>query len=197
MKNIVTEIAENFIKNLVEILASGEKSFAELEKEALDEAKSTAAKLMSAYAESVDSAIIADKVGRREMGSVVHRRGEECRLQTLVGEISYQRTYYKKTSGGYEYLADRVLGIERRERVSSGLSLALATAAKDMSYAKSSGYVSGGEISRQTVMSRVRRSGTAVPYADRRQVAELHIDADEEHISLQNGGKSTVPLISV
>ncbi|MDD2417543.1 MAG: hypothetical protein PHP68_00715, partial [Oscillospiraceae bacterium] len=39
--------------------------------------------------------------------------------------------------------------------------LALATAAKDMSYAKSSRYVSGGEISRQTVMGRVRRSRAA------------------------------------
>ena len=62
MENIVTEIAESFIKNVVEIMASGEKSFAELEKAALDEAKSTAAKLMGAYAESVDSAIVADKV---------------------------------------------------------------------------------------------------------------------------------------
>ena len=197
MESIITEIAENFIKKLVEKLTNGEKSFEEIEKAALEEAKSCAAKLMGAYAESVDSAIIADKTGRRKMGSVVQRRGDERRLQTLVGEVSYQRTYYKKAAGGYEYLADTVLGIEQRDRVSRGLSLALAKAAKDMSYAKSSGYVSGGEISRQTVMSRVRRSGTAVPYADRRQVAELHIDADEAHISLQNGGKSTVPLISV
>ena len=197
MKNIVTEIAEKFIKNLVEIMASGEKSFAELEKAALDEAKICAAKLMEVYAESVDAAITADKVGRHELGYATHRRGDERSLQTLVGKSSYQRTYYKKASGGYEYLADRVLGIEQRERVSSGLSLALATAAKDMSYAKSSCYVSGGEISRQTVMSRVRRSSTVVPYASRQQVEELHIDADEAHITLQNGSKSTVPLISI
>ena len=197
MESIITEIAENFIKKLVEIMASSQKSFAEIEKAALEEAKSCATKLMGAYAESLDLAIIADKVGRREMGSVVHRRGDKRSLQTLVGEISYHRTYYKKASGGYEYLADRVLGIERRERVSSGLSLALATAAKDMSYAKSSCYVSGGEISRQTVMSRVRKSGTTSVVIEKHNVAELHIDADEAHISLQNSSKSIVPLISV
>lgn len=198
MKTIVTEIAENFINRIVSLMTEGEKSFAEIEETAFQEAKSCAAKLMGTYAESVDAEIAADKAGRREMGCSVQRKGDERRLQTLVGEVSYRRTYYKKAAGGYEYLTDTVLGIEQHDRVSGGLSLALATAAKDMSYAKSSRYVSGGEISRQTVMGRVRRSRAADSISvEMRRVPELHIDADEAHVTLCNGKKSEVPLISV
>ena len=198
MEKIIAEIAADFIQKLIKNISEGGKSFTELEKMAFDEAKKTAAKLMSAYFEAVDAAIAADKSGRREMGCSVQRKSDERRLQTLVGEVSYRRSYYKKAAGGYEYLADTALGIDPCDRVSGGLSLALATAAKDMSYAKSSRYVSGDEISRQTVMGRVRRSGAAeAAPAGRRSVPELHIDADEAHVTLYHGKKSEVPLISV
>ena len=198
MENIVTEIAADFIKNIIGLIESGEKSFSDFEKTALKESKKCAAKLLSVYAEALDAAIAADKSGRREMGCSTHRRGDERKLQTLVGEVCYQRTYYKKASGGYEYLTDTALGIEQRDRVSGGLSLALATAAKDMSYGKSSHYVSNDEISRQTVMGRVRRSSAvAREVMEKRNVPELHIDADEAHVTLSRGKKSEVPLISV
>ena len=198
MGNIVAEIGSEFTKKIIEIITEGGKSFAEVEKRALAEAKACAASLISAYATTLDAAIAADKIGRREMGCSVQRKGDERRLQTLVGEVSYRRTYYKKATGEYEYLTDRVLGIERRDRISGGLSLSLAAAAKDMSYSKSSRYVSDGEISRQTVMSRVRRSNAAEKLpSEKRCVPELHIDADEAHITLCRGKKSEVPLISV
>jgi hypothetical protein len=198
MRDIVAEIASDFTKKIGEIITEPGISFAEIETASLAQAKICAAKLMSAYAEALDGEIAADKKGRRENGYTVHRRGDERRLQTLVGEVSYRRTYYKKAEGGYEYLTDTALGVEGRDRVSGGLSLSLATAAKDMSYEKSSRYVSEGEISRQTVMSRVRRSTAAADsLLEKRRVPELHIDADEAHVTLCGGKKSEVPLISV
>ncbi len=198
MDTIVTEIAENFIKKIVGLLTEGEKGLAAIEESMLTEAKHCAAKLTGAYAEAVDAAIMADKGTRREKGYSVQRKCDERRIATLVGEVSYKRTYYKKASGGYEYLTDTALWIEKRERVSSGLSLALVRAAKEMSYAKSSKYASDGGISRQTVMGRVRRSSTAAYEPDsKRKVPELHIDADEAHVTLVGGKKSEVPLISV
>ena len=198
MKNIVTVIAEEFINNLVKMLTAKGKSFSELEKQALAESKRTSAKLISAYAETLDAAIVADKTGRREIGYTVQRREDERRLQTLVGEVTFKRTYYKKASGGYEYLTDIMLGIEQRDRVSGGLGLALAEAAKDMSYEKSSEYVNSDKISRQTVMERVRRSSVSEQeLPEKRQVPELHIDADEAHVTLYHGKSSEVPLISI
>ena len=197
MKTIITEIAEKFIKNICERVTKEGKSFAELETEMLREAKECAARLTEAYIAQVDAVILADKSGRRTCGLTVVRHCDERQLQTQLGEISYQRTYYKKASGGYEYPVDRVLGISSRERVSEGLSLSLAKAAKDMSYGKASVHLTDGTISRQTVMSQVRRSEAVVSDTEKRNIPELHIDADEAHVTLCKGIKSEVPLISV
>lgn len=196
MERIITEIAEKFTKNILEIISAGGE-LAQLEVSALREAKACAARLIGTYAECVDAAIAADRAARRESGHRVERRGDERRIQTVLGEVCYRRTYYQKASGGYEYLTDTVLGVEKRERVSEGLSLSLVKAAKDMSYGKASTHIAAGEISRQTVMGKLRRSFARKPTADRHRVPELHIDADEAHITLRGGRKSEVPLISV
>jgi len=180
------------------IASSGKKSFGQVEAAMLKEAKDFAAEATCAYINNLDEAILADKTGRRELGYTVERRGDERRLQTQLGEIAYQRTYYKKASGGYEYLCDTVMGINGYERVSDNLSLALVNAAKDMSYAKSSKHITNGEISRQTVMHKVRQSAAIVPKpTEKRHVPELHIDADEAHVTLCGGKNSEIPLISV
>ena len=74
----------------------------------------------------------------------------------------------------------------------------LAAGAKDMSYEKASRHITGGKISRQTVMNRVRESrAEATESTEKRAVSELHIDADEAHVTLIGGKKSIVPLVSV
>ena len=197
MEHIVTEIAETFIKNMVEILSEG-KNFESVEAEALRDAKVCAAKMISAYAATVDEAIVSDKPARRKAGYAVERRNDERRIHSLVGLVSFNRTLFKKAAGGYEYLADTALGIESRSRVSSGASLALVQSAKEVSYAKAAKYVTLNEISRQTVMSRVRQGRAVEDATDvRKCVPELHIDADEDHVTLVGGINTEVPLISV
>ena len=197
MESIITEIAGQFIHRIAEIITEG-GTLTEIEGAALREAKACAARLMETYAAEVDASMLADRAARREAGYSVERRGDERRLQTEVGEVRYQRTYFQKASGGYEYLTDTVLGVDKRERVSESLSLSLVGKAKDMSYSKASAHLTGGEISRQTVMRKVRGSYAqgSLP-GSRRWVPELHVEADEAHVTLRNGRKSEVPLISV
>ena len=74
----------------------------------------------------------------------------------------------------------------------------LAVGAKDMSYSKASRHITGGKISRQTVMNCVRESrAEATESTEKRAVSELHIDADEAHVNLIGGKKSIAPLVSV
>jgi len=186
------------MENICEKLSEG-KTYTEIECELLQETKRCAKELMCVYVSQIDEEISRDKKGRKEAGYQVERRNDEKRIETQLGEIVYLRTYYKKAAGGYEYLADRFFGLNGRERVSKGLSLCLANAARDMSYEKCSQYLTAGHISRQTVMSRVRQSSAKIPKLDTRLrcVSELHIDADEAHITLCGGKKSEVPLISI
>ena len=113
-------------------------------------------------------------------------------------QVEFERTYYKKASGGYEYLADTAVGINERDRISENMLCRLATGAKDMSYAKASRHITGGKTSRQTVMNCVRESRAEVTEStEKRAVSELHIDANEAHVTLIGGKKSIVPLVSV
>lgn len=58
--------------------------------------------------------------------------------------------------------------------------------------------LTGGKISRQTVMNCVRESTAEITEStEKRAVSELHIDADEAHVTLIGGKKSIVPLVSV
>ena len=125
METIIAQIAGNFIKNLVKSLSEGKKIL-EVEKVVAAEVSQCAAEIVGAYVESVDKAIEADKAGRRQAGYVIERRGDGRKLLTQFGEVEYSRTYYKKATGGYEYLVDTAPGIESRSRVSEGLGLSLA-----------------------------------------------------------------------
>ena len=178
MNSIVTQIAEDFIKNVVKSLTEG-KNFAKIEKEAYELVSKCAAELTSAYLEYLDAAIETDKAARREAGYCIERRGDERKLLTKFGEVAYSRTYYKCAAGGYEYLVDTAMGIESRMRVSEGVCMSLSEAAKDMSYAKAARYAANGAVSRQTVMGNVRRSNTVLDEINElRNIPELHIDAD-------------------
>jgi len=197
VETIIAEIAGKFINKLMEVIAAG-GMLSQLEEGFLRESKACAAELVGVYAEKVDTEIVSDRAVRREAGYRVERRGDDRRIQTVLGEVSYRRTYFQRAAGGYEYLADTVLGVDKRERVSGGLALSLVRTAKDTSYAKSSVYLTDGAISRQTVMGKVRQSCSQKPTAEGLgRVPELHIDADEDHVTMVGGRKSIVPLISV
>ena len=92
METIITEIAEKFIKNLVKDLTAG-KNILEIEKSVAEIVAGCAAELTGAYMEHLDSAIEADKAGRRQTGYTIERRGDERKLLTQFGELAYSRTY--------------------------------------------------------------------------------------------------------
>jgi len=197
METILAQIAQEFIKKLVKNMATGE-SFSIIEKKVAKDVAGCAAKVMGAYLEYVDQAIATDKTTRRKAGYIIERKGDKRSLLTAFGEVTYHRTYYKKALSGYEYLIDSTMGIDSYLRLSQVLSLSLADAGREMSYSKACHYTGGSLVSRQTVMGCVRESNTAhKELSSLRYVPELHVDADEAHITLHGGQKSQVPLISV
>ena len=196
METIITQIAEKFITNLVKSLAAGE-NFSEIERKVAQEIEKCAAEVTGAYLEHLDQSILADKAGRRKAGYTIERRGDERKLLTQFGEVSYRRAYYKKAAGGYEYLVDSVIEIDSRARVSEGLGLSLANAAKDMSYAKASRHIAQEMVSPATVMSRVRQSESKTAEIDGPDVyGAAHRCGRGTYYSAWRE-KSEVPLISV
>ena len=197
MEKIIAQIAEKFIKKILENISSG-KTLEEIEPVLLKNCKETAVKIVEEYITVLDKEILSDKEARKKCGYSVERKNDNRRIYTSIGEVNYGRTYYKKASGGYEYLTDKLLGVESRERVSIPIKQELVKQAKEVSYAKSARNVTNSEISRQTVMLSIRQSNQKPKlFKTPKAVLSLHIDADEAHITMIGGQKAIVPLISV
>ena len=197
MQSIIDGIVENLKKELTEFF-SGIPSIEAVEEFSWTKLKRVAATLTEAYAREIDNALYEDREGRRAAGLAVERRGNRRTILTDIGEISYERTYYAQKDGTYDYPVDRILGVEAYQRVSDRTLLKLTGEAKEGSYASASRIVTEGKLSRQTVMNAVRRCWAGErKVSKQRHVPVLHIDADEDHVSLQNGKTLIVPLVTV
>ena len=60
---------------------------------------------MNLFIEHIDNEILRDKKRKAE-GYSAERRGDRKSILFSYGQVEFERTYYKKASGGYEYLAD-------------------------------------------------------------------------------------------
>lgn len=199
MNNIIQQISENFIKNIYNIFENRKIDINIIENEFLNEAKTFAVKATQAYVEQIDTEILKDKKSRKELDIVVERKNDKREIETKIGTISFNRTYFlNKKLNEYMYLADQVVGLESYTRVSDGLSLSLVEAAQNMSYQKSSEFLTGGKVTRQTVMHKIRKSSPIEQKFDiKKKIDTLHIDADEAHVTLRGGKNTIVPLISI
>ena len=200
MRTIVQESIAQFQQKILSFFHSSTPvTIQRAETELLSIVKEFSLDLFQAYAQEVTESLREDRAGRREVGLTLERREDERSILTQLVEFRYRRDYYlDKHKKQYRYPADEILGVDQYRRVSGEVGLALAGAAAEMSYAKSSRYVTGGEVSRQTVMSKVRGSRPKpVKTEGKKRVAVLHVDADEDHVTLVGGKKSIVPLISV
>lgn len=197
VKKIITEKVEELKRKIEEMLEKGEVGIEAAEKVLTEAVSKTVTEILGAYYEQLDQTLLEKKRERKAEGLYVERRGVKRCILTQLGEVQYQRTYYRKAAGGYCCPIDEIAGVKRYERLSQGVSVALVEAARRCSYARSSMEVSGGQVSRQTVMNKVRASQPKEVFAgEQRKVSVLHIDADEDHVTLRGGKNTIVPLIS-
>lgn len=198
MERIINEATEKLKKGF-------EEFFSEEQPRGISEAEAYFSHLIAdvtlevlrEYYEELDRQYLEDKASRKQMGLRVEHRSVSREILTELGELTYSRTYYRKASGGYEYPVDRIVGISSYARLSDRVGLALAEASSTMSYEKASRYIAGEHVTKQTVMNKLREAGPRAEPVEYRKVQELHIDADEDHVHLQNGQSTVVPLISV
>lgn len=197
MKEIIARKIEKLKSEIEKFFEKGDVSLDEAEIYFTQRISEAVCGLLSSCYEQKDAELLADKAGRRERGLVVERCGDSRQVVTQLGVVSYQRTYYACRDGGYCYPIDKVAGLESYQRVSSGVGLELVEAAREMSYAKASETVTGGLVTKQTVMRKIREAVPVVERVERRSVPVLHVDADEDHVKLQTGAGRIIPLVSV
>ncbi len=122
----------------------------------------------------------------------------------MFGEIVYERTYYKhKKEKEYRYLSDEILGIEKYDRMDISLMSEIIENSLDLSYEKSKEKALKTEkLSRQSVLNSIRKIGEVesdflIKPKEQKEVDVLYIEADEDHVAMQDGSNKQVKLIYV
>ena len=126
---------------------------------------------------------------------VVEHKAVRRELLTEQGLLQFSRRYYRHTKTSVRrYLVDSLVGIEPHERLEIGLSAKLCEAAVDNSYQKSAKLCCDSQISRQTVMNKTRQVTQCAldPVETRLDVPVIHIQADEDHVAMQDGRRDTI-----
>ncbi len=121
----------------------------------------------------------------------------ERTLETKAGTLQYSRRYYRhRETKQYCYLLDNVLQVSKFSRVDDALMASLASSACSHSYQAAALEEAGGRVSRTTVMHSVRSVQTPElsSVEPRRVCTELHLQADEDHVALQQGRKKSAQV---
>jgi len=198
MEEIITQATEKLKERIVKFFSGEDLSIDGAERALKTVVEEYICELMASCYEELDDVLLKDREGRREAGLVIERKKERRQVLSSFGTVSFARTYYRKREGGYCHPVDAVAGLEGYERVSMGVAAGLCEKSRRFSYHEASRIVTAGAVSKQTVMNKVRMvEKQKEEQQERRCVSVLHIDADEDHISLQDGTNTIAPLVSV
>lgn len=196
---IITETLEKLKRKIEALFEQQDASIGAAEKYLTEAVNGTICELLGAYYEACNQVIYAGKRERKKEGLSLVRHGDRRRVETVFGGVEFRRDYYRKTDGSYCYPADEIAGISSYMRMSDESAAKLVRAAVRMPYAKANEYAMGGRFTAQTVMNKVRLAcpDQEAELEQKRRVSCLHIDADEDHVNLHQGGNTIVPLSSV
>ena len=209
MNNIIQQISEKLTKKILEKAYSGGICDIDLlSSSILEDCKSAARDILEAIVSDLNIKIREDKPSRKARGLILKEKNRERSLLTELGRLDLPRDYYyDKKEEKYDYLLDKVIGLQGYERISAGVRAKLVSMATEVSYAKSAETVTGGQLSRQCVRECILKLGAIEkrpqPYEPKRKVKELHLFADEDHVHMQREGKTKgkksrmVPLVTV
>ena len=209
MDNIIQQISEKLTKKILEKAYSGGICDIDLlSSSILEDCKSAARDILEAIVSDLNIKIREDKPSRKARGLILKEKNRERSLFTEIGRLNLPRDYYyDKKEEKYEYLLDKVIGLQGYERISAGVMAKLVSVATEVSYAKSAETVTGDQVSRQCVRECILKLGAIEkrpqPYEPKRKVKELHLFADEDHVHMQREGRAKgkksrmVPLVTV
>jgi len=200
-EDIILQNALNFTEEVVEIfgdLLNKGMNITELVARIKELTDKLGRGAIEAIIEELDRIIKEDK--RRKEKWVVERKDKK-RLTTVLGDIEYERTYYKsKEDGRYTYLVDDALEIGRHDRIEKGVKIKLVENAIEESYERSSKKACPEELSKQTVLNAIREIGEVEvkrEIKEKKEVRVLYIEADEDHVPLQDGRDETPRLVYI
>ena len=155
--------------------------------------------LFTEIVKQIDELVFEDSKRQTEYESV---RFGERKYITKNGQTNFERRYYEdKETGEHIYLTDKILGIDKGERIDKKVKAEVITRANDQSYKKSGkGVVPNIEISSTTVMRNVRKNDWKMEIEERKEEDKIkakviYIQVDEDHIKQRKKKGCTISKI--
>lgn len=182
----IISLTENYLKNL--IFSKGISSFTDDLIAEFAEFGSNLTQFIIEYTEE----IIFSLDERKEKFESLEK--DERNIISIFGEIQYKRRYYKdKENNNRIYLLDKLIGIEPKQRLLENVRKKLIENAIESPYEYSGEHAAYGvKISRQEVKNEIENLNLDVPLypnnESKKQVKNVYVIADEDHVHLQKGG---------
>jgi hypothetical protein len=152
----------------MENITKGIMDFKGLEKTIFIELCRVACQMMANYLQIWDQIILS----RRDTDEYRYVDKRQTSIKTTMGTVSYERTYYKRRSGGYAFLLDEAMGIaDGCGRISENLMEQILVECSDKSFRKAADSISsltGQEISRMGAWNVVQGYGERVKKQEER-----------------------------
>ena len=191
----IISLVENYLKNF--IFSKGISSFTDDLTAEFAQFGSNLTQFMIEYAEE----IIFSLNERKENFESLEK--DERNIVSIFGEIQYKRRYYEdKENHNKVYLLDKLIGIEPKQRLLENVRERLIENAIDSSYEYSGEHAAYGvKISRQEVKNEIENLNLEIPFYEekkyKKQVKNVYVIADEDHVHLQKGGIEAPRIVVV
>lgn len=155
--------------------------------------------LFSEIVTQIDNLVFEDSKRKKQYESV---RFAEKSLVTKNGKTTFERRYYKDNETGENVcLTDRILGLEKGERIDKKVKSEIIRKANDQSYSRSGKLVVPDmDISATTVMRNVRKNEWKMDIEERPEDEKIkskyiYIQVDEDHVKQRNKKGCTISKI--
>lgn len=197
--NSITKAFEIFLNSMSAILLSGPfTDFGSKAEQILSANNTMLTTILPAFLQSLDDTIFQDAQRKAEWEIV---RKDQRVLVTGFGELRFERRYCRhKQNGETAYLLDRHLGISANAKVNGDVRQKAILLAEQGPYSKSAAASTVSPISRMSVCNYVgdlEQFPALEAEGEKRMVKQLYVEADEDHVSLQNGKKTQVKLVYI
>ena len=155
--------------------------------------------LFSEIVTQIENLVFEDSKRKNQYEAV---RFAEKSLVTKNGKTKFERRYYKDNETGENVcLTDKILGLEKGERIDKKVKAEVIRKANDQSYNKSGKLVVPDmEISATTVMRNVRKNEWKIDIKERPEKEKIkskyvYIQVDEDHVKERNKKGCTISKI--
>lgn len=197
IKELLKERCVDIVEQLIVNVMNNKGTFSDAVASTRKGVEALGVEILEQYYSAVDMKYNESRDRRRIL---VKNKTKTRTLITAMGNITLKRQLYlDKVDKRYFFAVDELLKLEKYSRIEQGYQAELLKNATLTSYGKSA-EVLGQKVSRQTVFNiskKLKNYDISNSKPKRKDIGDLYLEADEDHIHMNSGSPGEVKLVYV